>query len=72
MIVTQWLILKRKKIDKITYIDVINQGLGVMDTTAITLCMENNIPIQVFGLKGDDNIKRVILGEELGTIIKED
>lgn len=61
-----------KKIDKINYIDVINQGLGVMDTTAITLCMENNIPIQVFGLKGDDNIKRVILGEELGTIIKED
>lgn len=61
-----------KKIDKINYIDVINRGLAVMDTTAITLCMENRIPIQVFGLERQNNIKAAVLGEKIGTIIKED
>ncbi|NLC44655.1 MAG: UMP kinase [Clostridiales bacterium] len=59
-----------KKLDHITYIDVINQGLAVMDTTAITLCMENGIPIQVFGLENQQNIKSVVMGESIGTIIK--
>ncbi|NLJ40376.1 MAG: UMP kinase [Clostridiales bacterium] len=61
-----------KKFDNITYMDVLNRGLGVMDTTAITLCMENRIPIVVFGLENRDNIKSAILGKKIGTIIKEE
>ncbi len=59
-----------KKYDSLTYIDVLNQGLGVMDATAVTLCMENNIPIQVFALKETDNIVKVVLGENIGTRIE--
>lgn len=59
-----------KKYDKISYIDVINQGLAVMDTTAVTLCMENKIPICVFGLDEENGIERVINGEKLGTMIE--
>ena len=58
-----------KRYDKISYLDVLNQGLMVMDTTAITLCMDNNIPISVFGLSEDQGIERVVCGEQLGTII---
>ncbi len=61
-----------KKLDHISYIDVINQGLAVMDTTAVTLCMENSIPIQVFGLENQQNIKAAVMGESIGTIIKEE
>lgn len=61
-----------KKLDRISYIDVINRGLTVMDTTAITLCMDNKIPIQVFGLEKHNNIKAAVLGERIGTIIRED
>jgi uridylate kinase len=43
-----------------------------MDTTAITLCMENKIPIQVFGLERENNIKAAVLGERIGTVIKEE
>ncbi len=53
----------------LSYIDVINQGLKVMDTTAITLCMDNKIPILVFGLNDPKNILRVVKGEKIGTII---
>lgn len=60
-----------KKLDRIGYMEVINRGLTVMDTTAITLCMENNIPIVVFGLESNDNIKAAVLGEKIGTIIEE-
>lgn len=60
-----------KKFDKISYMEVINRGLGVMDTTAITLCMENKIPIVVFGLENRDNIKAAILGKKIGTTIEE-
>lgn len=60
-----------KKFDKISYMEVINRGLGVMDTTAITLCMENKIPILVFGLEDRDNIKAAILGKKIGTTIEE-
>lgn len=59
-----------KKYDTLTYIDVLNQGLGVMDATAVTLCMENHIPIQVFALKEPENIVKVILGENIGTRIE--
>ena len=61
-----------KKLDRISYIEVINRGLTVMDTTAITLCMENKIPIQVFGLERENNIKAAVLGERIGTVIKEE
>lgn len=59
------------KIDKISYINVLNQGLGVMDTTAISLCMDNKIPIIVFGLENHQNIKAAVLGRKVGTIIGE-
>ena len=58
-----------KKYDEVTYLQSINDGLNVMDTTAITLCMENKIPICVFALNEENSIKRVALGEKLGTII---
>lgn len=54
----------------ITYIDVINKNLGVMDLTAITLCMENNLPIIVFNLRGKDNMKKVVQGKRVGTIVR--
>lgn len=58
-----------KKYDFISYIDVINQGLTVMDTTAISLCMDNKIPIIVFGVNEKDGIQRVVCGESIGTRI---
>ena len=59
-----------KKFESLTYIEVLKLGLKVMDLTAVSLCMENKIPIKVFGLKEPENIKKVILGEEIGTTIK--
>ena len=59
-----------KKYDEITYKDVIQQGLQAMDTTAITLCMENNIPIVAFGLKEEDGIFKAAKGDRIGTLIK--
>ena len=59
-----------KKFDQLSYMDVLNKGLGVMDTTAITLCMDNKIPIVVFNITEEGNIKRAILGEEIGTIVE--
>lgn len=58
------------KFDNLSYIEVLNRGLGVMDSTATSLCMDNNIPIRVFGLDNPENIKRVLLGEEIGTLVK--
>lgn len=55
---------------EITYADVLNKGLKVMDATAITICMENNLPIIVFNIKGDGNMKKVVLGEKVGTLVK--
>lgn len=60
------------KFDSITYIDVLNKGLGVMDTTATSLCMDNKMPIRVFGLSEPQNIKRVLQGEEIGTLVYAD
>jgi uridylate kinase len=59
-----------KKFKKLKYIDVIKRNLKVMDATAISLCMDNNLPIIVFNLFKKGNIKRVILGENIGTIVK--
>jgi len=58
-----------RRIEKVTYIEVLNQGLGVMDTTAISLCMDNKLPIVVFDLTQPGNIKRLVLGEPVGSIV---
>lgn len=60
-----------KRFDKLTYKDVLNMRLGVMDSTATSLCMDNNIPIIVFDLTQKGNIKRAVLGENIGTVVKE-
>lgn len=59
-----------KKIDSLTHLDVLNKGLGVMDSTATSLCMDNKIPIHVFGIEDPENIKRAVMGENIGTIVK--
>lgn len=58
------------KYDVLTYMDVLNKNLGVMDSTASSLCMDNNIPLIVFAITEQGNIKRVVLGEKIGTIVK--
>jgi uridylate kinase len=58
------------KYDNLTYFEALNKRLGVMDSTAMSLCMDNNIPITVFGLDKPENIIRVLLGEQIGTTIK--
>ena len=58
-----------KKYDTLTYIEVLEQGLQVMDSTATSLCMDNSIPILVFGLDEPGNIKRAISGEKIGTLV---
>lgn len=58
------------KLPELTYIDVLKRGLQVMDATAISLCMDNKLPIIVFDLTVEGNIKRVIGGEEIGTIVQ--
>lgn len=59
------------KYDSLTYIDVLNRGLGVMDSTATSLCMDNNIPILVFGLEDTKNIIRAVSGEKIGTLVSK-
>ncbi len=56
----------------LTYLDVLQQRLGVMDSAAISLCMDNKLPIGVFNLFVPGNIKRVVMGEDIGTIVKGD
>jgi len=58
-----------KKLNRVDYMDAINQGLGIMDLTAFTLCKENNLPIVVFDVTKPGNIKRAALGESIGTYI---
>lgn len=58
-----------KKFKELRFLDVLNRGLGVMDSTATSLCMDNDIPILVFGLNDPENIKRVMMGEDIGTIV---
>jgi len=57
------------KFDQLTYIDVLQKDLRVMDATAISLCMDNNLPIIVFNLNVSGNIKKIILGETVGTLV---
>ena len=57
------------RIEKISYLQVLEQGLKVMDATAISLCMDNRLPIVVFNLKTPGNIKRAITGEPIGSLV---
>ncbi|MAE28161.1 MAG: UMP kinase [Planctomycetota bacterium] len=59
-----------KRIPELTHMDVLRDGLKVMDGTAITLCMDNNLPVTVFNLFEEGNLERVVRGEDLGTIIR--
>lgn len=60
---------RAKKFDTISYLDVIKKGLKVMDSTAISLCKDNNLPIMVFNLNKRGNIKRAVMGEKVGTLV---
>ena len=59
------------KYDEIKYSEILNNNIRVMDLTAITLCKENSLPIQVFNINKSENLKKIILGESIGTMIKE-
>lgn len=59
-----------EKYDEITYIDVLNKDLKVMDSTATAMCRDNNIPLLVFGIDDPENIVRAVKGEKIGTIVK--
>ena len=69
------LILKKTPMQKmyqqLSYLDVVKDRLKVMDSTAVTLCMENNLPIIVFNLKQKNNLKNLILGKHIGTKVCE-
>lgn len=58
-----------RKYDRLSYIDALAQGLRVMDSTALSLCMDNQLPIVVFDLSNSQNLERVLVGEEVGTLI---
>ncbi|MEY4656638.1 MAG: uridylate kinase [Actinomycetota bacterium] len=58
------------KYSNISYLEVINKGLKVMDSTAITFCRDNNLPIVVFNLLQRGNVKSILLGEEIGTLVE--
>jgi len=62
---------KARKFDKLTYLQVLQKGLQVMDATAVSLCMDNNLPIAVFNLKKEGNIKKIVQGEKIGSIVGE-
>jgi uridylate kinase len=59
-----------KKYDKVTYIDVLKKGLSIMDSTAISLCMDNKLPIVVFNLRGKGNIRKILEGKKIGTLVR--
>ncbi|HBW39082.1 UMP kinase [Desulfosporosinus sp. BICA1-9] len=61
-----------KKFERLSYLDVLSRGLGVMDSTATSLCMDNNIPVIVFDLTKKGNIRRVIMGDAIGTYVGRD
>ncbi len=59
-----------KKFEELEYIDILNLGLGIMDSTATSLCMDNSLPLIVFGIDQPGNIKSVVMGEDIGTNVK--
>ena len=60
------------KLDHVSYMRVLNEGLKVMDSTAITLCMDNELPIVVFDLMGDNNLQSLLRGESVGTLVDDE
>ena len=62
---------KARKFDQLTYLDVLQKGLKVMDTTAISLCMDHQLPIIVYDLRRKGNLRKLVSGEKLGTLVKE-
>jgi uridylate kinase len=58
------------KLDEVTYLDVLNQGLRAMDSTAITLCMDNALPIVMFDLLGKGNVRSILEGNPIGTVVR--
>ncbi|GAA0298557.1 uridylate kinase [Gracilibacillus halotolerans] len=58
------------KYDQLSYLDILNEGLGVMDSTASSLCMDNNIPLLVFSISEEGNIHKAVTGENIGTLIR--
>ncbi|UOQ93246.1 UMP kinase [Halobacillus shinanisalinarum] len=62
--------VEAKKYDQISYLDVLNEGLGVMDSTASSLCMDNDIDLLVFSITEEGNIKKAVMGENIGTIVR--
>jgi uridylate kinase len=63
------LVKDAKMFDQISYLDILKKGLKVMDSTAISLCKDNNLPIVVFNLNKSGNIKRVVTGEKVGSLV---
>jgi len=63
------LVKDAKMFDQISYMDVLKKGLQVMDSTAISLCKDNNLPIIIFNLNRRGNIKRVLTGENIGSLV---
>ncbi|KRG13454.1 UMP kinase [Lederbergia galactosidilytica] len=59
-----------KKYEQLSYLDVLKEGLGVMDSTASSLCMDNDIPLIVFSFTESGNVKRAVMGEQIGTLVR--
>jgi uridylate kinase len=57
------------KYDKITYMEILSQGLKVMDLTAVSMCKDNSLPMVVFNMNQPGNIRRVVLGEKVGSLV---
>jgi uridylate kinase len=62
---------KAKRFDTVSYIEVLKRGLRVMDATAISLCMDNHLPIVVYDIKRKGNLRKIVTGERIGTLVKE-
>lgn len=61
-----------QKLERVTYQEALVQGLKVVDSTAFSLCMDNRMPMRVFGMEGEDSLRRAILGERIGTLVTSD
>ncbi len=62
---------KAKRFKRLSYLDVLQKALKVMDTTAISLCMDNRLPIKVFDIRTAGNLRRIVMGEPVGTIVED-
>jgi len=60
-----------KKFEELSYLEVIEKGLKIMDSTAVTLCMDNNFPLIVFNIKDKENVRRLMMGQQVGTLIRK-